>query len=134
MAIIEAVVLESERFRSARQITSHRFEIPSIPDKTISDEYSCFINVNEGKLLQCRVACQSGVYHFSVRGKAGVTIPSIDQILYIEDIDQSYDEMGLDILFSNNDNPESKKLYVVIDNQANDPTGIVLVEFILSRM
>lgn len=137
MAIVDATSIPVEKFRSVRQLRSFRFTIPSVAAGVgvVSDEFRSPLTTNEISLLTFRIACLSTKYDISLRTKAGVVLPSINEILQVSDIDLNYQESDLRIVASNSDVPEGKDVYLVITNK--DPvnaTGIIEYELIISRM
>lgn len=127
------ILIDGEKYKSVRHIRDWRFLIPSVDPGTISDEFRLPLK-KEGDIICVRTACSSTNHDISLRTKAGDIIPTVNEILRVIEIDQTYNETELEIYYSNSDEPETPNLYLVVSNNDTIATGDMVFEIIISQM
>lgn len=133
--MIDATIVLEEKFKSIERHKSLRYSIPDIPASTTSDIIRLLNIKKEGKINIIRIGCSSTDYSISLRTMQNVVLPSIDEIFQVTAINQRWDAVNQNILYSNHDNPEQEALYCVItNNDGVNGTGNVDLEIILSEM
>lgn len=132
MAIVNATLVASHAFNSVFREMSYQFLGPSVAaGGEVSDDIRMAIaQGGEGKLIGVRVACNSDDFDVSIRTEAGITPPSVREILRVVDNVERYDGAELGIYYWNPD--EEDYLYMVITN--NDTSGALSIELVIGRM
>lgn len=125
--------LKNERLRDIQRVRITRFIIPTVGAMTLSIVYSIDTTIKEGILQGVRISADPGNdFTLMVRSKEDGNSFSVDEILRIEDISRHYQEMNLQIVFSNDDDPEATNLYVQVENfDSGANTGNITVEFLI---
>lgn len=135
--MIEATLLFGDSYTDAAKTKVYRYTFPSVgKQRTVSDEIRFKgLHSLKGKLISFKIHNSSNDFEISIRSKANVMPPHIDEILKIVDIDQEHQENELGLFFTNNDGPEEYSLYgVLMNNSEVLDTGITTVEFVVERM
>jgi hypothetical protein len=127
--MIVATVLREILFPGTAKICLIRFEIPSVPALTISDEIS-FDFSNPSQILNARISCDSSNYDFSLRLESGVTLPSIEEIYKVINISRQEFDDGLNLYWAKPPGPFEDFLYGILKNNDSVPTGVVTFEFV----
>ena len=127
------ILIDGEKYKSVRHIRDWRFLIPSIGPGSTSDEIRLPLK-KEGDIICVRTACSSTDYDISLKTKASDPSPTVNEILRVIEIDQSYNETELEIYYSNSDDPETINLYLTITNNDAIATGDFVFEIIISQM
>ena len=139
--MIDATLLSKEETfvmggRAGEQVYSIRtYSIPSVEPAdstgiTDSDEIRLPTpHFTEATIFGIRVACLSTDYTVSIRTSPDIILPSIRQILRIENINELHSENNLDISYFN---PALEEyLYAIISNEdAALATGVIDLELI----
>lgn len=139
--MITATQIQKEKFKGIFHKWSVRYDLPSVTSNTISDEIDLVDSFSDGTIEAFRIVSPTSTnFDISIRTRAGVVTPSIDEILVITSINQRYSEVNLGIIYTNNDeyltqddNDETSSLYMVVNNKdLVNPTGLIQLELIIS--
>jgi hypothetical protein len=122
----EPLSVVSNRIRVNNNINSYVFTIGSIA-ATESEEIEVTVSL-QGILRGIRVVNTSIDFDVSIRTASGVTPPSIKEIFKVEDINLTYNEVGLEIPYISEEH-----LYINIKNtDSSHATGEFELELLIS--
>jgi len=129
-----AQILKNERLRDIEKIRITRALIPTAGAASTSVVYSIDTDVKEGILQGVRISANPGNdFTISTRCEEPGTDFEVTEILRIENIERHYSEMDLNIIYSNDDEPdELTQLYVQVTNHDSGAnTGDITIEFLI---
>ena len=99
----------------------------------VTDSGNVFLaSVAQGRLTGIRVTSLSTDFNISLRTKTGVTLPSVSEIYQVSNINTTWAEYGLQILFANEDTVQLNGLYLVVTNNVGTTRNIDVSLFISS--
>lgn len=117
---------------------SKSYEIPNVDFGNISDEIMCVLLSDKGIIRELKIVCDSDLYDISIRQKAGITLPSDDEILQYSGIDTfSFSLVSGNIFYINNDGVGVNaldNLYLKVDNtNGTINTGTIKFQLMIER-
>lgn len=128
------ILTATHEFRTIRNVTRFRFQMDSIAAGEASEEISLAVNeCGEGKLVGFKIVCDSIDYDVSIRANDNITVPHIDEIFDVEDINLEYSDFDI-FAYYTNANEEDILYLIIINTDAVNPTGIINFELYLEKM
>ena len=126
---ITANLIRQIDFPGVDNICLYRFDIPSIPAATISDDILFAVN-NPAKLENFRVQCDSNNFNFSLRLEPAVITPSIEEIYSVVNMNRAFFDDFIEIWWAKPTGPDENNLYGEIKNNSGIATGPITFEFV----
>jgi hypothetical protein len=129
-----ADLISTHEFRTIQNTTRFRFQIDSIAAGATSEEMSLAISqCGEGKFVGFKIVCDSTDFDVSIRADSGVTVPHIDEVLDVENINLEYTDFDIDAYYVNADGEDLLYL-VIINTDVVNATGTIDFELYLEKM
>ena len=92
--------------RLRRKIYLCKFTAPSVVAGGTSDLMLFQLN-DQGKIVEVAVSCSSTSFDISLRDSATASEYTTKELLKVEGIDRSYRRVDWDLVFHNNDSPQT---------------------------
>ena len=110
------------------------FSLPTILATKTSDTIR-FLLSSYVYIQALKIVCASVDYSLSFRNRKGITVPSLHEILKVNNINLKHQDTEVKVPAINSDSPQEDYLYLVITNtDGANATGIIQMQITVSQL